>query len=554
MVTGIPNTIDKFLGYICKVVPEDLPPRHISNVLNMSHDIRGALMTRYGYVSIAEEFGEGPINGLAELKIPTKPNELLAISGTGIYKYDGINKFNLLTKNLFAYQEKVEFTQFQNRLFFVDGKSKPISYDGSTFTFVSVPDDPRARYILLAKGRLFIAGDDTNPSFLWFCSLENPDDWRQPIAATGGVITVGRDDGERITGLELIGDAVVIFKEKSIWILNIDGDPYAGGGVTPQWVLRKTDSVTGCLFGAHRTIRKIGNQILYLSERGLFVFSGFRNDITNAYRFDNYRSVQVSEMIESKALDEQNALFDFNWEDATAIYYDYKYILTLKKTNASPNYYAFVLDTRVVPEIGNQIGSWSFYDNYRFNIYLSSSIDGKEIVFAGDSETGKVYRIQADFPVNNDDGKPIKSFFVSAGIFSGGKQITAQARRTQFLFETNGAHGVFHALSVNYRDFREISYPFPGGGGGATWENVSWENFKWGDVAGKLHIKEAVYPPIETWGRIFRYKWSNFKSDNSNEEDILPFKFYHFIFNLKPRRQRNQILKVYDPNQLKAVS
>lgn len=538
MVIGTPVRISKFLGVNTKVIPEMIEDQESSVIFNMDFDYRDSLRTRYGYASIlTESIGTFPVNGIYVYKKTGTKDQVIFKSGTKLYKVSN-SVSSQIYSNVDA-KSKVDFEQFQDKLFFADAKNPLRSWDGNiTISNITIPDDMRPQYLVVHKDRMFAC--DGKTGFLYYCSLENPTNWNSPLAGgTGGLISITRSN-DVITGLDILADSIIVFTRKTIYLLYIDGDPLT------DWVLRKTNSDVGCINGF--TIVPVNNALFFLSERGVSIFTGTRTSdevLGNALSFDDFGAEQLSEKIETKTRSDQFALFDFSWANAVATYFDFKYILCVSDTNKTNNY-AFVLDIRR--------SSWTFYENYKFNCFAKGLLDNKSVLFAGDSNEGHVYEIRnSDFPYTDDNGKPIKSYFITKAFNFNGLEMTKEFRRTFVSYFTGGSAGIWYSYSSDFKNFFNVKYPLRGVKSGIPiWAGITgdatdpWDFSTWASPTDSSVIEQDI-PHIPIKGRTIRFKFANFTEDQEALEDypnerIRPFILYHLEHYYKPRRARN-ILK-----------
>lgn len=534
MVVGTPVRISKFLGMNTKVIPEMIEDVELSDMLNMDFDFRDSLRTRYGYSKVLTGTpNDLPTSGLYVYRKTGTIDQILFTSGSKLYKVAG-NSPEEIFSGIYT-KNRVSFTQFQDTVFFGDGKNSLRSYTGTAVNLVSIPDEPGVQFIICHKNRLFAAGSQTFPGFLYFSSLENPLDWRSPLSGgSGGVIRVARDN-DYITGLGILADSVIVFTRRSIYMLYVDGDPET------DWILRKSNSDIGCVNGF--TIVSVDNGIYFLSERGISMFNGVRTNVVgNALSFDNFNAATVSEKIEKKTRSDQKALFDYSWNMAVASYFDYKYRICVSDANKT-NYYAFVLDTRR--------NAWTFYDNYKFNCFALGTSSSKSVLYAGSSEDGQIYEIRNfDFPFTTDDGEPIKSYFITKAYNFVGFEFVSEFRHTFVSYYTGSNAGIWYSYSVDFKDFYDVEFPLRGvdkntpvwaGTDGVApdpWSMSTWASPLDSDVV----FRDIPHYPKK--GRTLRLKFANYTenqdalTDYPNEQ-IVPFVVYHFEHYYKPRRARN---------------
>jgi hypothetical protein len=112
--------------------------------------------------------------------------------------------------------------------------------------------EPRIRYIQYQADRLYGAGDDANPSTLYYTNAA-PSDWTN---INQNVVVVWWDEAGRINGLGEYLQVPVVFKDQKSYVVDI---------ATPA--IETIDSQTG--WYSDRTIQSINNTLVYFNERGI---------------------------------------------------------------------------------------------------------------------------------------------------------------------------------------------------------------------------------------------------------------------------------------------
>lgn len=126
----------------------------------------------------------------------------------------------------------------------------------------------KAKYVRAYNNYLFLAnvsvGSSTYPTRIYWSNLQDPTIW-----LTTSFIEVGMNDGQSITGIKVLGDNLIVFKTRSIYVVSFTGDPdvpfiLSGGG--------KSNSDVGCI--APFSIQEVTNGLVFLSFDGLYYFDG----------------------------------------------------------------------------------------------------------------------------------------------------------------------------------------------------------------------------------------------------------------------------------------
>lgn len=128
-----------------------------------------------------------------------------------------------------------------------------------------------AKYVEQFNNYLFLANCTANgvyyPTRIYWSNLQDTTTWLQ-----SSFIEISENDGQQITGIKVLGQSLIIFKTRSIYIVSFTGDPDApfilqGGG--------KANSDVGCI--SHFSIQEVQNGLLFLSPDGLYSFDGFNS-------------------------------------------------------------------------------------------------------------------------------------------------------------------------------------------------------------------------------------------------------------------------------------
>ena len=187
--------------------------------------------------------------------------------GTDVYTVSDVDGSTTSIKSgLNASAEEYNFDQAEDKLYFVNGYDGIQYYDNSTVTAVSDPQAPSdPKYCVFHKGRLFVAGQSADPTRLSWSDFADYDSW----LSTGFVNVPQPKTGDPITGITVFQDNLIIFTEKTKYILYGD-DP-------GNFVLRQSSGREGCV--ANKTIAKDPNYVYFLSNDGVYRFNGSQDQL-----------------------------------------------------------------------------------------------------------------------------------------------------------------------------------------------------------------------------------------------------------------------------------
>jgi len=201
------------------------------------------------------------------------------VNSAGIYKYDDTTRdFIDLTGTTITWDPDPEdlpfFEQFQGYLVIVNGKNNPVVYQedwsevqqfGVNFSITGVSCIPK--YVCAFKQFLFFAhtteGGTTYRSRVRWCEPADITSW-----PSENYLDLDADDGTEITGIELLGDYIVVFKERKIFVLT-----YRSGSMVfePTLVI----DGRGCI--APASLTSIYNDLIFFSDDGIYSFDGGGN-------------------------------------------------------------------------------------------------------------------------------------------------------------------------------------------------------------------------------------------------------------------------------------
>ncbi len=276
---------------------------------------------------------------------------------------------------------KVRFTRYNwgtPEVVVTDGVNPAATYDGTTYTQITnanAPSAPKVSHTF--QNHLFLAGDATEPTNLWFSAPYSETDFDPADGA--GVINVGFP----IVAIKSFRDALYIFGSNNIRKL-------VGNNIA-DFVLQEVTDDLGCL--ATDSVVEIGGDLLFLSQDGL-------RPVTGTDKIGDVNLETVSKDIQSVFTD---VVFDVDLDKLDAVVIrqktQFRYFLgaadgqgIIGGFRQTPNGLQF--------EYGQMLGVFT-------TCATSGYIGQNEFVIHGDSN-GKVHRQEQG---NNFDGEAIFSVF-----------------------------------------------------------------------------------------------------------------------------------------------
>jgi len=207
----------------------------------------------------------------------------------------------------------------ENNTFFDFGTS--VGDPFRTVPLTNSTGGPKAEYIIRFQDRLIIAGIPGEPTKV-LISGRWPNQERFDWYAGGGYVLIEPDSGEDITGLGIHQEKLVVFKENSVWQVNLNQVQFGDYLILdPQYKLLTASQ--GC--SSHRSIVPMENDLAFSNRKGMYILRYEPQLLTvlNA----NEISAKISPFFES--------LSDFDLKNAAGAYLNKKYILSFPQSKKS---------------------------------------------------------------------------------------------------------------------------------------------------------------------------------------------------------------------------
>lgn len=218
----------------------------------------------------------------------------------------------------------------------------------------------------LFLGNVVISGT-THKSRIYWSNIKDDLTW-----LSTSFIDISKDDGQQIVGMILLASSLIVFKERSIYVVDFTGD------ADVPFTLRRSDSNVGTV--AQHSLQEVENGIVFLSYDGL-------------YYFDGHNSYKISLQIQSTLLEYNSTRFyqgrSMKQKNKN------RYFLSLPSSGQTNNDIIVVWDW--------QLNAFSLYSGIAassMTTVYNSAID--ERIYVGDY-SGFVYRMDTgsdDYPSN----------------------------------------------------------------------------------------------------------------------------------------------------------
>lgn len=378
----VQNTVRGYRGTDNRNHPTELQDGYAADLEDVDIQTMGKATSRPGYTLIANNDGTTVrIVGLSDFNPEGGTQVLLRVKGQALQKWTGSGSWSTISSP-FTSDLINDIVVAKNIAYFLNGTDNVMSYDGTTVTDEGnngTTNPPKSTHGEWMINRLFLAGNTSNPSIVYFSDSLAPSTFNQ--ATNRLSINVG--DNYPIRGLKKFRQySLLVFKTRGVFIVDVSN-------ATPSnWTIDPLDTEFGCI--AKRTIVQVGNDIWFLAN-DLHVRSILRSQLDKAMGASLPITYEVQAWIDR--------ITATSVTNACAAYFKNKYWLFVPMDGATHNSHAIVYDFI-------QKG-WALYRNHNILSAGLSTIEGTNTLrlYGGESQnTALVYRM---FDGTSDNGTAV---------------------------------------------------------------------------------------------------------------------------------------------------
>lgn len=343
---------------------------------------------------------------------------------------------------------------------------------------------PSYSYIKHHQERLFLTETSTNPQYLWYSEIGNPF-----IVKSTSFIKIADGDGEKITGFGIQGNSLVVFKEDSVWLIEMpDTDP-------ATWRRKKTDSKYGC--ASQNSVVEFGNLLMFLGQQkfkltGFYALQGAGSvdgaTVTNISQDATVlTSTNVISDAKSDKIEPDVFLFQNSYKaNAVAIQFNNKvWVAVTHGASQTTNNRIYQFDF-VRRDKSRSGGSWVPFTGMSAKAF---TVYNNILYFGSSASDGKVHR--ADNGTFSDNGSAINSYYWSKE-FDGGRferHFDKDFRQANFTVETlgNWLMRVFWYIDADEGSGNSADINL--NPGGSLWGTMRWGSDVWGGGQTRKDVK-----------------------------------------------------------------
>jgi len=454
-----------------------------SDLQNIDFNKFGSILKRNGYVHLNPTATSGTnlsADGLHWFELTTNGNYksyAIKVSGKEVLKMDNLDgTWDNITGDAITVGTPMIFENWLNQMFFTNGVDVPRVWDGVTGTASNlvVPTGlTTAKFVRQFNNYLMLGNVTVSsvnyPTRIYFSNLGTSNSWDN-----ADWISISTNDGQEITGMEVLSDRLVVFKTRSIYNVFYSGDadiPFIlpGGG--------KSTSNVGTL--SPGSIQNVENGLVFLAPDGL-------------YYYDGNNSNKISDKITTTLM----GLSTTNFSKADSCVYKIKNRYMLALATSSTN---------------NVMIVWDYYNN-AFSYYTGIAASALETFWVDGSEERPYFSDYSGYDYRMDygtDDYPLKvKTAINAYYWSNWRAfddlINQKGIPEATIFYQTASSTLTFSYAYDFEIGSQYNQTFSLSGGGALWDSAVWDDFVWAGSGGKV-----VRRDLTGRGRVVRFGFSN---------------------------------------------
>lgn len=396
--------------------------KEFSDLNNVEYDEGGVVRKRSGYTTAGNTLTAA--RGLGSFI--TELVQQMVTLDSGTLKFRTTGNWSSATGATFTAGYDPTFTQARLKLAVWNGGIDAGAYfDGAAVTRPGTM--PKAKFSVYYQNKHIASGVPGQPSRLYISNITDAMDFTvttggtqpQPDSTTdsensnanvpgatvfagtpalteANVIDIRKNDGDKITGLGVFQDVLIVFKERAIYQVTFDssGNPT----VTP------ITYATGCV--AHRTIKSVENDLYFLSREGIRVL-GNEPQYFTAIR-TSILSIRIQPTID--------AISKLYYERCNSVYFDNKYITAVPTGTTSAIAKVIAYDRRFQAFV-----TWTNINAQDF-LRFTNTTDNSDSLYFMDQGGTQLYKIVPG--TYNDNGSAIEAYVISKAQDGGDPDLT----------------------------------------------------------------------------------------------------------------------------------
>ncbi len=461
--------------------PFDLDSSESPDLLNVTLTQRGSLKSRQGY----ELFGALLPDSVDHIRnwYPASGNLNLMASVNGdIYKFDGAGTgsllFNGTAGTTWCFEQALDVAGAQ-QLWALNGVDAP-KLISTTFAVAAWGNAPAGSMCRLWKNRMCVAGVAATSQRLFFSDVGNPNAPAGSFGTNWVDIKSTEDDLDPITWLEVVGDYLVVFKRRSVWVVD-----------DPVTFSNRRIGAPGCESRFQSCV--VDGRIYFFSRSGVYSTDGVEAPQEESYRIGNFLDENLNYALVSKV--------------RLAASRDRRIFLSVPLGDSAINTHLFeglvALRARIREGEEPQM-PWVLHD-LAVTSMATFRISDRDQFVAGLSLTGPEpppWGLVKLFEGDSDEGQPIKAHWQTPWVALKPEEPFERLRRLNIEIAGRVVVEVMQDFSSSVKFSDVIEVP---GASDVVWDGGVWDGDTWDPPSG---VALARIRP-EARGRYHSLKFSN---------------------------------------------
>lgn len=441
--------IDRFEGgMVSNYLADILSSNQGASMVNVRIDQIGRLSKRKGQTLFNTDVGNTAFTGMGRFDPDATTSYLVVASGTNVARaqVEDHTWTAASATGIFTTGKNTEFVQANDLLFILNGFDNTAWYNSSSLIMgSSYPSSPpTATTGTWLRNYLFLAGATTENDWIYVSNNLNP-----KVFNADDIIKINTGDGQKIQHLEAYRlNEVVVYKERSVFVLDITGSP-PSTCTTDCWTVQPITTTIGTI--APRSVVSLGNDQWFLSSEPIAIRSLVRSS------FDKILVDMVSSPIQD-IFDGTSGDFAINRthiSKAAGVLFDNKYLLAIPTGTSTVNNTVVVYDFTVKGWYiitGWYPADWGVFDN---DLYMIDANDGRVVKCfsgtTGDLPRGPGFVNSASVP-----SVGINFQYVSPNIDFDNPENSKIMDALETTFEATGNYTATVELSLDDSDFATL--------------------------------------------------------------------------------------------------
>ena len=452
-----------------------------SDLQNIDFNKFGSILKRNGYTALNTSAITNSPNsdGLWWFEYVSSgayASKLINVADSKLWKMDDLDgTWDDITGSLTITADNFcDFENFLNEVYMTNNIDVPFKWNGTgNGSAMTIPSGlTKAKNVVQFNNYLFlgnvVVSSITHKSRFYWSNLKDTETW----LATS-FIEISKDDGQQIIKMYVLGDRLVMFKERSIYNIFFTGDNDI------PFVVQKSNSHVGCV--APFSVQEVDNGLVFLSADGFYYYDG-----NNSYKI---------------SLNIQNTLSGYNttrFNQAVSLRQKGKnrYMCALPSSGQTNNDSVIVWDW--------ELNAFSIYKDMAIASMVIVWVDAlSERLYFGDY-SGFVYRMDTgsgDYPLNVQTA--IDSYYYTNWKHYDDIINQKGVPNVVIYYQTSNSVLTF-AYSYDFESSDTYSQTFSLATGTAVYGSAIWDTDIYAGAGGLQQRRD-----LDGRGRVVRFKFAN---------------------------------------------